>query len=143
MTLIYNFFELIGDMIRNKIPLVKMFTYLFFLTPKLIMTRCDQHSGGRAGGFRVLSKQNEVTAFKACGVSLHRLALPVFIGTRCFARAVPVRLLLLPGANRRQDALRDESRAAPRKPICVPTASGSWATDRASTTIATSIRRKR
>jgi len=32
MTLVLQFFELIGDMIRNKIPLVKMFTYLFFLT---------------------------------------------------------------------------------------------------------------
>jgi len=53
MTLVYNFFELIGDMIRNKIPLVKMFTYLFFLTPKLIYdTLPISNPGGRAGGFR-------------------------------------------------------------------------------------------
>ena len=36
MTLVYNFFDLMGDMVRNKIPLTKMFTYLFFLTPQLI-----------------------------------------------------------------------------------------------------------
>jgi len=28
------------DMVRNKIPLTEMFTYLFFLTPELIYGRC-------------------------------------------------------------------------------------------------------
>jgi lipopolysaccharide export LptBFGC system permease protein LptF len=36
MTEIYNFFELLGDMVRNNIPLSKVFTYLAFLTPKLV-----------------------------------------------------------------------------------------------------------
>ena len=31
--------------------------------------------------FGVLSKKNEITAFKACGVSLYRLALPILIGS--------------------------------------------------------------
>ena len=53
MILVYNFFELMGDMIRNKIPLPKMFTYLFFLTPQLIYdTAADQRPGGGAGEFR-------------------------------------------------------------------------------------------
>ena len=34
MTQIYNFFELLGDIVSNKIPLSKVFTYLFFLTPQ-------------------------------------------------------------------------------------------------------------
>ena len=36
MTEMYNFFELMGDMIRNS-SLVTMFTYLFFLLPQLIV----------------------------------------------------------------------------------------------------------
>jgi LPS export ABC transporter permease LptG len=110
MTLIYNFFELIGDMIRNKIPLVKMFTYLFFLTPKLIYdTLPISILVAVLAAFGVLSKQNEVTAFKACGVSLHRLALPVFIGSALFCAGLFLfDFYWLPGANRRQDALRDE-----------------------------------
>ena len=33
LVLIFNFFELISDMLRNNISLWKMFTYLFFLSP--------------------------------------------------------------------------------------------------------------
>ncbi len=35
MTQVFNFFELMGDMLRNS-SLMTMFTYLFFLTPQLI-----------------------------------------------------------------------------------------------------------
>jgi LPS export ABC transporter permease LptG/LPS export ABC transporter permease LptF len=110
MTLVYNFFELIGDMIRNKIPLVKMFTYLFFLTPKLIYdTLPISVLVAVLVAFGVLSKQNEVTAFKACGVSLHRLALPVYIGSALFCAGLFLfDFYYVPGANRKQDALRDE-----------------------------------
>ena len=29
--------------------------------------------------FGILTKQNEITAFKACGISVHRLAVPVLV----------------------------------------------------------------
>ena len=47
LVLIYNFFELIGDMLRNNISLWKMFTYLFFLTPQLIYDCCRSASWWR------------------------------------------------------------------------------------------------
>ena len=75
MTEIFNFFELLGDMVRNNIPLSKMFTYLAFLTPKLIYdTLPISVLVAVLVTFGMLTKQNEMTAFKACGVSLHRLA---------------------------------------------------------------------
>jgi LPS export ABC transporter permease LptG len=64
--------------------------------------------------FGVLTKNNEVTAFKAGGISVHRLALPVL-----FAAAVISMLLFtfdhyyIPGANRRQEALRSEIKKKP------------------------------
>ncbi|PWU03067.1 MAG: LPS export ABC transporter permease LptF [Terriglobia bacterium] len=110
MTLIYNFFELIGDMIRNHIPLLKMFTYLFFLSPTLIYTSLPiSILLAVLGAFGVMTKQNEVTAFKACGVSLFRLALPVFVASVLFTGGLfAFDFYYVPGANRKQDALRDE-----------------------------------
>jgi LPS export ABC transporter permease LptG/LPS export ABC transporter permease LptF len=110
MTLIYNFFELIGDMIRNHIPLLKMFTYLFFLSPTLIYTSLPiSVLLAVLGAFGVMTKQNEVTAFKACGVSLFRLAMPVFVASVLFSGALfAFDFYYVPGANRKQDALRDE-----------------------------------
>jgi LPS export ABC transporter permease LptG len=71
--------------------------------------------------FGVLSKQNEVTAFKACGVSLYRLALPVFL---CGA-ALSVGLFAfdhyyVPGANRQQEALRAEIKGKPTRTYLAP-----------------------
>jgi LPS export ABC transporter permease LptG/LPS export ABC transporter permease LptF len=110
MTLIYNFFELVPDMIRNHVPLLKMFTYLFFLTPTLIYQFLPiSVLLAVLGAFGVMSKLNEVTAFKACGVSLFRLAMPVFAGSVLFSGALfAFDYYYVPGANRTQDALRDE-----------------------------------
>jgi LPS export ABC transporter permease LptG/LPS export ABC transporter permease LptF len=110
MSQFYNFFELLGDIVRNKIPLAKVFTYLFFLTPKLIYeTLPISVLVGVLVTFGVLTKHNEVTAFKACGVSLHRLAIPILVASIFLS----VGLFFfdhyyVPEANRRQDALRNE-----------------------------------
>lgn len=110
MTLVYNFFELMPDMIHNHIPLVKMFTYLFFLTPTLVYQILPiSVLVAILVAFSVLSRQNEITAFKACGVSVHRLAMPVFITSIVFSGALfAFDYYYVPGANRMQDALRDE-----------------------------------
>ncbi|HLI85253.1 MAG TPA: LptF/LptG family permease [Bryobacteraceae bacterium] len=110
MTLVYNFFELVPDMIRNHISLAKMFTYLFFLSPSLIYQFLPISVLLAAlGAFGVMSKQNEVTAFKACGVSLYRMAMPVFLGSIFLSAGLfAFDYYYVPGANRTQDALRDE-----------------------------------
>ena len=33
---VYNFFELLGDIVKNQIPLARVVTYHVFLTPLLI-----------------------------------------------------------------------------------------------------------
>jgi LPS export ABC transporter permease LptG/LPS export ABC transporter permease LptF len=117
LTLVYNFFELMGDMVRNKIPLFDMFTYLFFLSPQLIYkTLPISILVGVLVAFGVLSKQNEITAFKACGVSLFRLCMPILIGSMLFSGALfAFDYYYVPGANRRQDALRDEIKGHPKQ----------------------------
>jgi LPS export ABC transporter permease LptG len=110
LTLIYNFFELIGDMLRNNIPLSTMFTYLFFLSPQLIYTLMPVGVlVAVLATFGMMSKNNEVTAFKACGVSLFRLAVPVLIFTTVLSGGLfAFDFYYVAGANRKQDALRDQ-----------------------------------
>jgi len=110
MSQIYNFFELLGDIVRNKIPLAKVFTYLFFLTPQLIYkTLPISVLVGVLVTFGMLTKHNEVTAFKACGVSLHRLAIPILVASTFLSGALfAFDHYYVPEANRRQDALRNE-----------------------------------
>jgi LPS export ABC transporter permease LptG len=110
LTLIFTFFELIADMIRNHIPLSKMFTYLFFLTPKLIYSLLPVSVlVSVLATFGVMTKQNEVTAFRACGVSLFRLAIPILVFTTLLSGGLfAFDFYYVAGANRKQDALRDE-----------------------------------
>ncbi len=110
MSEVYNFFELLGDIIRNSIPLSKVFTFLFFLAPMLIYkTLPVSVLVAVLVTFGVLTKHNEVTAFKACGVSLHRLAIPVLAISSLFSAGLfAFDHLYLPDTNRRQEALRNE-----------------------------------
>ena len=110
LVLIFNFFELISDMLRNNISLWKMFTYLFFLSPQLIYDLLPPSVlVAVLAAFGVMSKQNEITAFKACGVSLFRLAAPVLLGSTLLSGGLfAFDFYYVAGANRKQDALRDE-----------------------------------
>jgi LPS export ABC transporter permease LptG/LPS export ABC transporter permease LptF len=121
MAEVYNFFELMGDMLRNS-SLMTMFTYLFFLIPlqiyKLLPISVLVAVLVTLG---VLSKQNEVTAFKACGVSLYRMAAPILIVSTLFAGGLfGFDFSYVPSANRRQDALRDEIKGRPQQTYLNP-----------------------
>jgi LPS export ABC transporter permease LptF/LPS export ABC transporter permease LptG len=110
MTEIYNFFELLSDIIRNNIPMSKVFTYLFFLAPMLIYKMLPiSVLVAVLVTFGVMTKHNEVTAFKACGVSLLRLAVPVLTISGIFSVGLfAFDHFYLPEANRKQDALHNE-----------------------------------
>jgi len=110
LELIRNFFELMPDMLRNNISLWTMFSYLFFLSPKLIYDLLPPSVlVAVLASFGVMSKQNEITAFKACGVSLFRLAAPILVGSTLLSGGLfAFDFYYVASANRKQDALRDE-----------------------------------
>jgi LPS export ABC transporter permease LptG/LPS export ABC transporter permease LptF len=122
MTEVYVFLDLLGDYIHNHISLVKMFTYLFFLIPELIYRLAPVSIlVAVLINFSVMTKHNEVTAFKACGVSLFRLALPVLIASTLFAGGLfAFDFYYVPDANRKQDALRDEIKNRPKQTYLRP-----------------------
>jgi LPS export ABC transporter permease LptG len=120
--LVFNFFDLTGDMVKNRIPLSTMLAYLFFLTPETIYQFLPiSVLVAVLVAFGVLSKQNEVTAFKACGVSIYRMALPIFIGSTVLAGGLfAFDHYYVPDANRRQDAIRAEIKGAPPQTYARP-----------------------
>ena len=117
MALVYNFFELLGDVIQNRIPLSKVFTFLFFLTPQLIyVTLPVSVLLSVLVTFGILTKNNEVTALKACGVSVRRLGLPVLVISVLLSGALfGFDHFYIPEANVKQDALRNEIRGKPQQ----------------------------
>ena len=108
-------------MLRNS-SLLTMFTYLFFLIPHLVYKLLPiSVLVAVLVTLGVLSKQNEVTAFKACGVSLFRLAAPILIVSMLFSGALfAFDFSYVPAANRQQDALRDEIKGRPKQTYLNP-----------------------
>ena len=112
---VFTFFELLGDMIKNDITMSTMLDYLWHLAPSLVYQLTP--IGTLVASlicFGILTKYNEVTAFKAGGVSVHRLAAPVLIAS------LLVSVLLfafdhyyVPEANRRQEMLRAQIKNKP------------------------------
>ena len=115
MTEVFTFFELLSDIVKNQVAMSKVFAYLFYLTPKLIYDSAPiSVLVAVLVTFGVMSKHNEVTAFKASGVSLHRLAVPVLLASAMLSTALfAFDHYYVPGANRRQDALRNEIKGRP------------------------------
>jgi LPS export ABC transporter permease LptG/LPS export ABC transporter permease LptF len=115
MTEVFTFFELLSDIIKNKIPMARVVTYLFFLAPKLIYDSTPISAMVAVlVTFGVLTKHNEVTAFKTCGVSLQRLTVPVLLPSLALSVLLfAFDYYYIPEANRIQDAIRAEIKGGP------------------------------
>ncbi len=109
LALIFNFFELMGDMVKHS-NLTTVLKYLFFLTPSLIYQLAPPSElVAILITLGVLSKQNEITAFKACGVSLYRLSLPLLVTSIFFSGLLfAFNYSYVPAANLVQNRLRNQ-----------------------------------
>jgi LPS export ABC transporter permease LptG len=134
--LIFTFFELIGDIIRNRTPLVTVGDYLLNLIPYIlyhVTPLCVLVSVLIT--FGALSRTSELTAMKAAGISLYRIVIPVL----ALAAVVAVSLFAfdefyLPAANRRQEALRNVIKGKPAQTFLRP--DRKWISGQTSTTAA-------
>lgn len=115
MTHVYTFFELLSDIVKNNIAMTRVFTYLFFLTPELIYDSAPiSVLVAVLITFGILTKHNEITAFKASGISLYRLAVPVLGAALLLSGALfAFDHYYVPDANRKQDAIRKEIKGKP------------------------------
>jgi LPS export ABC transporter permease LptG/LPS export ABC transporter permease LptF len=122
MTHVFTFFELLSDIIKNHISLDRIAAYHFFLTPRLIYDVTPVAVlAAVLVVFGVLTKHNEVNAFKACGVSVFRLTTPVFIaGLFLSGSLFAFDHYWVPEADRRQDAIRAEIKGKPAQTFLQP-----------------------
>jgi len=122
LMLVFTFFELIGDILRNHVALPLIGAYLINLAPSMIyqITPLAVLIAVLVI-FGVLNRNSEIVAMKATGVSLYRLVVPIV----SIATILTVGLFLfdqfyLPQANRRQEALHNVIKGRPPQTVLRP-----------------------
>lgn len=107
---IITFFGLIEDIIRFKQSWAVVGKYFFFLAPELLYQTAPLAVLVAALiSFALLTKDNEIVAMKACGVSLYRISVPVFLAAVVIAGGLfAADHFYLPDANIKQDGLRNQ-----------------------------------
>ena len=115
LLIVFTFFDLLGDILRNHVALAIVGEYLLNLTPSMLyLTAPLAVLIAVLVTFSVLNRNSEIIAMKATGISLYRLVIPVVSLAACLA----VCLFLfdqyyLPQANRRQESLRNVIKGRP------------------------------
>ena len=122
LMLVFTFFELVGDILRNHIPLYTVGAYLINLTPSMLYQIAPLAVLiAVLVTFGVLNRNSELIAMKATGISLYRLVVPIV----SIAAVMAVCLFLfdefyLPQANRKQEALRNIIKGRPPQTFLHP-----------------------
>jgi len=112
---IFDFFQILGDVVRNHIPALVVFNYYRYLLPQVIYFMLPLAVlVATLVNFGLLTKTNQMTAIRSAGVSIYRASLPVLIAAAALSAAM---YLLgdytLPETNQRQDALRNQIKGKP------------------------------
>ena len=120
--LIFTFFELIGDIIRNRTPLVTVGDYLLNLIPYILYNTTPLCVlVAILITFGALNRSSELTAMKATGVSIYRLIIPVLVLCAAIAAGLfAFDQFYLPAANRRQESLRATIKGKPAQTFLRP-----------------------
>jgi LPS export ABC transporter permease LptG/LPS export ABC transporter permease LptF len=124
LLIVFTFFDLLGDILRNHISLAIVGEYLLNLTPSLLYQIAPLAVLiAVLVAFSVLNRNSEIIAMKATGISLYRLVVPIVSIAACLA----VCLFLfdqyyLPQANRRQESLRNIIKGRPPQTYLHPEA---------------------
>jgi LPS export ABC transporter permease LptG/LPS export ABC transporter permease LptF len=119
---VFTFFELIGDIVRNQTPFIIVGEYLFNLIPYILYAVTPLCSLlAVLITFGSLSRSSELTAMKATGISIYRVVAPVFVLAAILGAALfAFDESYLPQANRRQEQLRDVIKGKPAQTFLNP-----------------------
>ncbi len=120
--LIFTFFELIGDIVRYRTPLVTVGEYLLNLIPFVLYNMTPLCSlVAVLITFGTLGRTSELTAMKATGISLYRVVAPILVITGMLSVALfAFDEGYLPAANRRQEALLSTIKGKPSQTFLRP-----------------------
>jgi len=119
---VFTFFELLDDIAQHRTSLVELAQYFVYLACYLFYQLAPLAAlVAVLITLGVMTKNNELVAFKASGLSLYRIALPLLIAGGVLATSL---LVLddtyLPYANQRQDALRNQIKGRPAQTYYQP-----------------------
>lgn len=119
----FTLFDLLGDITKNHISPMVVLNYFRFLIPFMVYLLAPLATlVATLVTLAVLTKNNEVIAFKASGISLYRLILPLGLAGCLVAGGMFVMSeTFLPYANQRQDALRNQIKGRPPQTYYEPT----------------------
>ena len=111
----FTFFELLDDIARHRIAFLIVVDYFRYLTPYLLYNLAPLSAlVAVLVTLGVMSKNNEIVACKASGISLYRLAVPLlFAGLVLAGSMLILDETYLPYANQHQDALRNQIKGRP------------------------------
>jgi LPS export ABC transporter permease LptF/LPS export ABC transporter permease LptG len=118
----FTFFELLDDIARHRVPFLIVVDYFRYLTPFLVYNLAPLAAlVAVLVTLGVMSKNNEIVACKASGISLYRLAVPLlFAGLTLAGSMIVLDETYLPYANQRQDALRNLIKGRPPQTYARP-----------------------
>ena len=122
LMLIFTFFDLVGDILRNHIPMYMVGDYLVNLTPSMLYLIAPLAVLiAVLVTFGVLNRNSELIAMKATGISLYRLVIPIF----SISAILSVTLFMfdeyyLPQANRKAEAIRNIIKGLPPQTVLHP-----------------------
>jgi LPS export ABC transporter permease LptG len=120
--IIFDFFQLLGDMVRNHASAGVVLEYYRFLLPQVIYLMLPLSIlVATLVNFGLLTKSNQITAIKAAGVSLYRISVPVLL----VAIVLSIGMFFLsddflPESNQQQDALRNQIKGKPPRTFYRP-----------------------
>ncbi|MGA7792510.1 MAG: LPS export ABC transporter permease LptF [Candidatus Acidiferrales bacterium] len=119
---VFTFFELLDDIAQHRAGLVEIIQYFLYLACYLIYQLAPLAAlVSVLVTLGVMTKNNELVAFKASGLSLYRIALPLLLaGIFLAASLVILDDTYLPYANQRQDALRNQIKGRPAQTYYQP-----------------------
>src|SRR5438876_8064070 len=111
----FTFFELLDDIARHRVPFLIVVDYFRYLAPYLLYQLAPL--GALVAvlvTMGIMSKNNEIVAIKASGISMYRLAVPLLLaGLALAVTMIGLDDTYLPYASQRQDALRNQIKGKP------------------------------
>jgi LPS export ABC transporter permease LptF/LPS export ABC transporter permease LptG len=120
--IIFDFFQVLGDIVRNQIPARVVVDYYRYLLPQVIYLMLPLSIlVATLVNFGLLTKTNQVIAIKSAGVSLYRLSVPVLSLTALLSAGMFLFAdRVLPETNQRQNGFRNQIKGKPAQTLYRP-----------------------
>jgi len=115
LVLVFTLFELLGDILRNKISPLIVAEYLLNVTPYLLYNVAPLVMLlAVLVTFGLMQRSNEITAIKATGTSIYRVVTPVIVAAGLLAAGLFFAdQFYFPHTNQRQEALHNQIKGKP------------------------------